>query len=170
MRADTLLRLFPRAWRERYGDEFLATIGEERLSLTQVIDITAGAVDAWFSPEVRRATRAAHVQTTSKETLMVKRLMTSCGSTDAVITRRDAWIGAGVLIGTTLLFTTLGLVAKRAGVQWAGDMLLAMSLPASVLASMPFTYLKGKSWRAQLLFIGLPMLILVLISLFASRI
>ncbi len=35
---------------------------------------------------------------------------------------------------------------------------------------MPFTYLKGRSWRVRLLFVGVPMLILLLIALLATRI
>ena len=38
MRPEALLRLYPRAWRERYGEEFLATIGPEALGPQQVID------------------------------------------------------------------------------------------------------------------------------------
>ena len=54
---ERLLRLYPRAWRERYGEEFLATVGHGALHVQQVIDIVAGAIDAWLSADVRRATR-----------------------------------------------------------------------------------------------------------------
>ena len=41
-----LLRLYPRAWRDRYGDEFLALLESCPLSLGMVGDICLGAVDA----------------------------------------------------------------------------------------------------------------------------
>ena len=54
MTADRLRRLYPRAWRERYGEEFLATIGDGALRLQQIVDIVAGAIDAWVARDVRR--------------------------------------------------------------------------------------------------------------------
>lgn len=47
MTAERLLRLYPRTWRERYGDEFLATAGDDRLSWRHALDIVSGAIDAW---------------------------------------------------------------------------------------------------------------------------
>ena len=167
MRAEQLLRLYPRAWRARYADEFLATVGDERLSLRQVIDITAGAIDAWFSPEVRRATRVPRTEAALGGNLMFKKLMTSCGSTNVEVSRRDALIGALVLIGAAFLCSTLSIVAKRQGFEWMSETLMAIAFPGSVLLSMPFTYLKGKSWRTHLVFVALPMLLIVMMALCA---
>lgn len=47
--AECLLRLYPRAWRERYGDELLALVGRGALRPQEVIDIVSGAIDAWLS-------------------------------------------------------------------------------------------------------------------------
>ena len=55
MTADRLIRLYPRAWRHRYGAEFLEMIGSDALHAQQVIDIAMGAVDAWLSADVRRS-------------------------------------------------------------------------------------------------------------------
>jgi hypothetical protein len=41
-----LLRLYPAAWRERYGDEFAALLEETPLSLHSVCDVLLGALDA----------------------------------------------------------------------------------------------------------------------------
>ena len=41
-----LVRLYPPAWRTRYGDEFQALLEECSISLPDVIDIIIGAVDA----------------------------------------------------------------------------------------------------------------------------
>src|SRR3954454_22898651 len=48
----TLLRLYPRAWRARYEDEFTALLEQDRSSLIDVIDIALGALDAHLRPQV----------------------------------------------------------------------------------------------------------------------
>jgi Rieske Fe-S protein len=45
-----LLRGYPAAWRERYGDEFLALLAERTLATGDVLDILAGALDARLHP------------------------------------------------------------------------------------------------------------------------
>jgi hypothetical protein len=46
----TLLRLYPAAWRERYGDEFVALLEKEGTSARVVLDVAVGALDAWMAP------------------------------------------------------------------------------------------------------------------------
>ncbi len=167
MRPRQLLRLFPRGWRERYGDEFLATAEDKDLRLQQVIDIAACAIDAWTSPEVRRAIRRVRADGISGESLMLNKLMTSCGSTELVWNRRDAVLAALALIGGSIFFSGLGIVVKRAGFELTGEALVGVAFPGSLLLSMPFTYLKGKCWRTQLVLVGLPLLLLLLICFLA---
>ena len=45
-----LVRLYPRAWRARYGDEFAALIAERRPTLADRVDIVRGALDARLHP------------------------------------------------------------------------------------------------------------------------
>jgi hypothetical protein len=155
-----LLRLFPRGWRARYGDEFLATVGEEPLRARQIVDIAAGAVDAWLSADVRRATRR---ESDVERDLMTKKLILSCGAT-TTFSRRDAMLGATLMIVGSILFSIAGLAAKRAGHPEAAKAILSFAFPASLVLMMPFTYLRGKSWRVQLVMVGLPLVILVLIA------
>ena len=42
--ARALLRLYPRAWRARYGDEFLALVGDTGLSWRTVADVSTAAL------------------------------------------------------------------------------------------------------------------------------
>ena len=160
MRARSLLRFFPRGWRARYGEEFLATVGEEPLRARQIVEIAAGAVDAWLSADVRRATRT---ESDPGGDLMTKKLILSCGNT-ATISRRDAMLGALLMIGGSILFSIAGLAAKRAGHPETAKAILSFAFPASLVLMMPFTYLRGKSWRVQLVLVGLPLLILALIA------
>lgn len=50
-----LLRLYPSAWRARYGDEFLALLADLRLSPIDLLDITLGALDARLTEPRARA-------------------------------------------------------------------------------------------------------------------
>ena len=110
MTADRLLRLYPRAWRERYGEEFLEFVGPGRLRPQQVIDIVSGAVDAHLSREVRRSTAPE-----GGGAFMLTSLKAACARTGPRITTRDGVIGAAVMIVASLVFVALGTVLKRQG-------------------------------------------------------
>lgn len=47
-----LVRLYPQAWRERYGEEFLALLEERPASVKDLLDVARGALDAWLRPQV----------------------------------------------------------------------------------------------------------------------
>jgi hypothetical protein len=47
-----LLRLYPRAWRERYGDEVVALLEERPTTLLDELDLIRGALDARLHPQV----------------------------------------------------------------------------------------------------------------------
>src|SRR6266480_3340696 len=59
MTATRLLALYPRSWRLRYGEEIAAILGEERLSLSLVVDLILGAIDAHLHPELAGPVLAA---------------------------------------------------------------------------------------------------------------
>lgn len=48
-----LIRLYPRAWRERYGEEFAALVEEQPFTLRTLCDLLGGAVDAHLAPQVQ---------------------------------------------------------------------------------------------------------------------
>lgn len=54
--ARALLRLYPRLWRQRYGDELSALLEEQPLRLRIVLDIVRGALVQRFSPTTPGAT------------------------------------------------------------------------------------------------------------------
>src|SRR6266849_4370706 len=41
-----LVRLYPRAWRRRYEEEFVALLEEQPLTINVVLDVVRGALDA----------------------------------------------------------------------------------------------------------------------------
>jgi hypothetical protein len=57
--ASTLLRLYPRGWRQRYGEEMAAMLEGQPLTLRTVTDLVAGAIDARIHPHWMRAPDAA---------------------------------------------------------------------------------------------------------------
>ena len=50
MRVNALLRLYPPAWRARYGDEMQAVLEERPLGRRDRLDLLRGAIDAWLHP------------------------------------------------------------------------------------------------------------------------
>jgi hypothetical protein len=171
MTADRLLRLYPRGWRERYGDEFLALVGDRSLGLPQFIDIVSGAIDAHLSSDVR-ATTAARGHATRGEggTAVIETWKPICvHDRRAVFSKRDGWIGSAVLVGGTILFSAFGIGLRRAGLDALGEGMKAAAFPVSLLLSMPFTFVKGQSWKAQGVLVGIPILIVVLLTYVATK-
>ena len=171
MTADRLLRLYPRAWRDRYAGEFLETAGNEALSLQQVIDITMGAIDAWVSSDVRRSTENKSAVTPNQAggTMTAGMVRALCRGSKLRMTTKDGVISALVLLGTSIVLAGLGIWLNRAGFHLAGEVMKGMAFPVSVLVSMPFGVMKGQPWRAQAVVLGVTLPILVAISVLAAR-
>jgi hypothetical protein len=52
VRTTSLVGLYPRAWRDRYGDELESILDEDGLGLRTRLDLVRGAVDAHLHPSV----------------------------------------------------------------------------------------------------------------------
>jgi hypothetical protein len=76
-----IVRLYPRAWRERYEEEFVAMLEQGPVSIKDLFDVALGAVDAWLRPQVVREGRL----------VMVARMR---GSVLAVL-----WAWVGLVVG-----------------------------------------------------------------------
>ena len=169
MTARQLLRVYPRDWRARYGDEFLEVVGEANLSAQQAIDILAGAVDAWVSPKVRTSVRGSAAGGNGGVT-MIRELKLKCTTSTPRYTTKDGLISAGVLLAATLVLSVLGIAARRQGYDQLAEFMLALAFPASVVISMPFAILKGQPVRVQTFFIVVPLAILVVLTWIATLI
>src|SRR5690349_10877672 len=106
MLRERLLLLYPRAWRERYGEEFLATLGADPLRPSQVLDIVRGAIDARLSGDVRQTMTASAGASGSGQVCVRRRVG---------VTPRDGLIGAGVMIGVSLVMRLSINAAVHAG-------------------------------------------------------
>ena len=88
----------------------------------------------------------------------------------AVLSKRDAWIGAGVMIAGSILLSGLGIAIDRAGFDTLADAVMAAAFPVSVLLTMPFTFVKGQPWKAQCVLIGIPLAIVIILTWVATYI
>jgi hypothetical protein len=165
--SERLLLLYPRAGRRRYGEEFLATLGPGAPSAQQWIDIVSGAIDAWLSADVRRATGAYGIAPEGGSPMTVRSAWV-CEGTKRRYTTRDALIGSGVMLGVSLVLVVLGVTARRGGWPLTGELLASLAFPVALTISMPFWLMKGQPWRAQAAIVGGTVLLLVLIGLVAS--
>jgi hypothetical protein len=169
MKADRLLRLYPRAWRDRYGDEFLALLGDRPVRLPQIIDIVSGAIDAHVSSDIRAMASRGHVTHIQGGTAVMEALKQSCiHDKPAILSKRDAWIGASVMVAGSIVLSALGIWFNRAGFETFGEAVKAAAFPVSVLLSMPFTFVKGRSWKAQCVLVGLPLAIVLFLTYVAT--
>jgi hypothetical protein len=171
MTADRLLRLYPRAWRERYGDEFLALVGDRPLGFPQLIDIVSGAIDAHLSSDVRAMTARGQTTAIQGGTAVIDTLKASCiHDKEAPFSKRDAWIGSGVLVGGVILLSALGILLNRSGLNTVGESIKGAAFPVSALLSMPFTFVKKQSWKAQAVLVGIPVVIVLFLAYLATLI
>ena len=169
MRIESLLRLYPRAWRDRYGEEFVAMLGPRSLNAQQVMDIVFGAVDAWLSADVRHASHALG-SVPSGEHRMTLRSMMVCDQSKLRMTTRDGLIGAAVMLAGSAAGSFLGMAARRAGWELTADVLLSLAFMGSLTLSMPFWLTKGQPWKAQIVLIGGLLTFLTIITIAASMI
>ena len=91
-----LVRLYPAAWRQRYGDEFAAVLAEQRGSLGLVIDVVGGAADAWMHPQVTK-------QVSQGEETMTNAMIKRCAMGGPRLSARDQiitglWTALGILV------------------------------------------------------------------------
>lgn len=162
MRTHWLIRLYPRAWRDRYGAEMTAVLGDTRLTPTVILDLVAGALDARLMPQPIAASG------TEKERAMFTNMMKRC-AVGPSISARDQLIGAAVMLGSSFLFA-LGYVAASARYPENEfvDAFGIMAFPAALLLSMPFTYLTRHSRRTQVVIVVGSLLLLMVMAYLAA--
>ena len=159
--ASALLRLYPRAWRNRYGDEMQALLAVEKLSLRTATDLLAGAIDARINPQLRRP---ASAELHEGARTMVK--TTVCNP--AGLTVQDQRRSAAWMVGGSLVLVAIATLLKlQIGTNALSEGLLYAAFPASMMLSMECTYLKRYS-RASRLTISLGGALLIVLMMWAS--
>jgi len=158
-----LLALYPPRWRRRYGDELRALIGSQPFSLHAVIDLIAGAIDAWLEPQ-KIPIQPAPAGNEEGVTMIGTMMKLGCAGSRERVTRQDALKSAAVNLGGTLLLTGLWMALHiRLGDRTYVDAFSAMAFLVPYLFSLRYTSLKGRSLRTQSIFIGGMVLVLTVI-------
>jgi hypothetical protein len=145
-----LIRLYPRGWRARYGDEMAQLIADQPKTIRLAFDLIAGAIDARLHPQLSAGPTGPPA---TKGETVVTRILTHCQPheiTSAEYRRSVVW-----LLGTTILLSGLYIGLKRA----FGDSPLIeafgiSTFPIAILASSWETYFKRYSKTARLAIIA----------------
>jgi hypothetical protein len=138
-----LLRLYPAAWRRRYGDEMRELLSAQQPTFRMFVDLIAGAIDARLNPQWHPADRAGEMEGANK---MVKALRCA----PAGVTIADQWRSAAWMIGGSIFFTGIGILLKlQIGSNSLSEGLTYSAFPASLMLSSECTYLKRYSPAAR---------------------
>jgi hypothetical protein len=152
-----LLRLYPRAWRARYGEELAMLLSDQRPSLRLVVDVLAGAIDAHLNPQLAPAESGHRKGETTMSTLFAH-----CRAQE--LTAAEYRQSAAVMIGATLVLSGIYLGLKRAfgDTAWI-DAFGVSTFPTAVLLSSWKTYFKPYSRTARtIMIVGTAALVFVL--------
>ena len=161
-----LIKLYPPAWRRRYGRELAELIATRPASFGTAIDLVAGAIDAWLNPQ---SSTAAAVDAKGTEAMVPKMLQLRSAGHGANLTAADSRRAAAVTIGGTLVATVALLWAMgQYGRNSYLQALLSISWLVAFVFSQRYTTLKGRPGRVQAVFIGGQSVIVIAIVLTAA--
>jgi len=162
-----LIRLYPPAWRRRYGQELAELLAAQPASLRTAIALVAGAVDAWLNPQSSTAAMAVDPKGQGRTIVMMLKLRDAgCG---AKPTRADAIKAAAVTIGGSLAVVLALMWAKaRYGENPYLKSLALVSWMVPMLFGLSYTELKGHSGRVKAAFVGGLSAIVIAIALAAA--
>jgi len=110
-----LLRLYPREWRARYEDEFMALLEQTHSTPLDIADVALGALDAHLRPQVKATAVGVEKRPFMSRTTFVQ------------------WSGMAAMIGSALMFLGLGwqliysiLDPLAASVVWLAGVVLVL--------------------------------------------
>jgi hypothetical protein len=144
-----LVRLYPKAWRERYGEEFSEVLAGQHASVGMIVDVLGGALDARLHPQV-------HVRSTAgKEDAMTADMMKRCALGGPKVSKREMLWGSVALAVAYLAMTAVYVALRKVfhGVP-AVEALGYTLFPVPMLVFLQMAYLRRRSLAAQVLFLG----------------
>lgn len=148
-----LIRLYPPAWRRRYGRELAELIATQPQSFGMAIDLVVGAIDAWISPQSSTAGTAA--ETKGAGTMVSDMLRLRCAGHGPSVTPADTRKAVTVTIGGTLALTLAWMWGmSRYGSNPYLESLFLVSWIPPMLFGLRHTSLKGRPGRVQAVFIA----------------
>jgi hypothetical protein len=160
------LRLYPRAWRQRYGEEVQAMLETERPSVRLAVDLIAGAIDARMNPQWRPAHATGGDHKGGKPMSSLFRFCEIEG-----VTREDQWKSATLMIGGTVILVAIYIALKRSvGENAVVEAFGISAFPIALTLSMHGTYFKRYSGPAKGIMIGFTIVAVFAIVLLATLI
>jgi hypothetical protein len=141
--ASALIRLYPRAWRQRYGPEMRELLAAKRVSLRTIADLLAGAIDARFNSQLKPAEQTG-------PDAGIKKMVKAFRCAPEGVSIRDQWRSAAWLVGGSAVLTVFGLLLRmQLGPNSLSEGLLYSAFPASLSLSSECTYLRRYSATAR---------------------
>ena len=148
--ATTLLGLYPRDWRRRYGGEMAAMLGDQPLTLRAATDLLAGAIDARLNSQWTRVNTPglSKVEGPDAKGATMSTRIFRC--TPAGVTRADEWRSAAWMVGGSLVLMVVSLALQALWRDNAfSEALLYAAFPASLMLSNECLYFKPYSRAAR---------------------
>jgi hypothetical protein len=143
-----LLRLYPAAWRARYGEEFADVLVGQRASLGLVMDVFGGAIDAHLHPQ-KQASPSQQIQ--GDDTMTIQMLQ-RCAAGGPKLSARDQRIASTFMIVSALVMAVLYIVLRK--IYHAAPAVEAVgyaSFPAMSLIYAQTAYLRKRPVLTQIL-------------------
>jgi hypothetical protein len=141
--SSALIRMYPREWRKRYGDEMRTLLEADGLSLRTVADLIGGAIDARINPQLATADNEQSDEG-------VRTMMRAFCGVPANASPAEPGRAAGWMIGASLVMTLTSILLQlRLGPNSFSESLLYSAFPAALMMSTPYTYSSRYSASAR---------------------
>ena len=162
-----LIKLYPPAWRRRYGRELAELISTQPASFGTAMDLVAGAVDAWLNPQSSTAAMTADAK--GAGAMVPRMLQLKCAGYGPNVTTADNLKAAALVIGGSLLAALAYTWATaRYGTDPYVESLFLVSWLVFFVFSQHYTTLKGRRVPVQAVLIGGQAAVLIAIALAAA--
>jgi hypothetical protein len=120
-----ILRLYPRAWRERYGDELVVLLEERPASPVDQLDLIRGALDARLHPQVPGSATAPDKEIPVNQRLLgamaaIGGIAWTVGVASIFVLQRDAFGDRNLtlaMIGLALAIAFIGIALGELGTR-----------------------------------------------------
>ena len=150
-----LLRLYPKSWRARYGDELAEILDAQPPSLGLFVDVLAGALDARLHPRlIVSSTRGPERTALQGVSAMTEDLMTRCAAGGPQISTREQYFAGGMMMaGALLMGTAYVLLRHQFHATPAVEAIGYSIFPAITLFYAQAAYLRHRPATTQAVFL-----------------
>ena len=154
-----LLRLYPAAWRERYGEEFGAVLASQRASVGLVLDVIGGAIDAHFYPQVLTQNNSQNQNSETKQIqrgdTMTLAMLQRCAVGGPRLSRDEKRIATRLAIGTSFVLAMLYLLLTKLYREApAVQAVIWSAILAPNIINTQMAYLRKRSWLTHAIIVG----------------